>query len=41
MRQTSEQNNTDKRIKMQVDWEADVSLLFGRLIGVVKDDAIV
>ena len=40
MRQTSEQNNTDKRIKMQVDWEADVTLLFGRLIGVVKDDAI-
>jgi hypothetical protein len=40
MRQTSEQNNTDKRIKMQIDWEADVSLLFGRLMGVVKDDAI-
>lgn len=41
MRQTSEFETSTKRIKLQIDFEADVTLLYGRLIGVVKDTSIV
>ena len=40
MRQTSEVETSAKRIKLQIDFEADVTLLYGRLIGVVEDESL-
>lgn len=40
LRQLTEQNIEDERIKMKIVQDADVQLIFGEAIGYIKDDAV-
>lgn len=40
LRQTTERETNTKRVKLQIDFEADVTLMYGGYIGKVKDSAL-
>ncbi|MFB5759098.1 hypothetical protein [Paenibacillus medicaginis] len=41
MKQLTEQNMEDERVKMKITQDADISLMFGEVIGYIKEDASV